>query len=168
MLTIFGAGGQAAQQIAGVRAVRPIAEVRIVRRGEDPSHALAGADIVVTATNSAQPVFSSDQLPDGTHINAIGSYRPDLRELDAATMARATVVVDQRESARAEAGELQGDVAIHPELGEIVLGRHPGRRRPNQVTVFKSVGNAAQDAAIAQAILIAAETLGLGQIFDFG
>ncbi|MBY0507872.1 MAG: hypothetical protein K2X03_28420 [Bryobacteraceae bacterium] len=168
VLTVFGAGGQSAQQIAGVRAVRDIGEVRVVRRGEDPAAALEGADIVVTATNSATPVFAARHLAPGIHINAIGSYRPDLRELDAETMALATVIVDCRDSARAEAGELQGEVPIDAELGEVVSGHHPGRQTRDEVTVFKSVGHAAQDAAIARAILAAAEARGIGQIFDFG
>lgn len=168
VLTIFGAGGQSAQQIAGVQAVRAIREVRVVRRGDPAAVALAGADIVVTATNSATPLFAFEDLPAGVHINAIGSYRPDIRELDAETMRRATVIVDATESARAEAGELQGGVTIHAELGQIVAGLHPGRTRSDEVTVFKSVGHAAQDAAIAHAIVLAAEVRGLGQIFAFG
>ena len=153
VLTIFGAGGQSAQQIAGVQAVRAIREVRVVRRGDPAAVALVGADIVVTATNSATPLFAFEDLPAGVHINAIGSYRPDIRELDAETMRRATVIVDATESARAEAGELQGGVTIHAELGQIVAGLHPGRTRSDEVTVFKSVGHAAQDAAIAHAIV---------------
>jgi len=168
VLTIFGAGGQSAQQIAGVRAVRAIREVRVVRRGDPAAVALAGADIVVTATDSATPLFAFEDLPPGVHINAIGSYRPDMCELDNETMHRATIVVDATESARAEAGELQGDVTIHAELGQIVAGLHPGRTRSDELTVFKSVGHAAQDAAIAHAIVVAAEARGLGQIFAFG
>jgi ornithine cyclodeaminase/alanine dehydrogenase-like protein (mu-crystallin family) len=164
ILTIFGAGGQSAQQIAGVCAVREIEEVRVVRRGETAD--FDRVDIIVTATNSAVPVFRDP--PAGVHINAIGSYRPDMRELDEATMAAAKVVVDSREHARAEAGELQRDTAIHAELGEVVLGKRPGRTGRDEITVFKSVGNAAQDAAIARAILAGAEARGLGQIFDFG
>lgn len=167
-LVIFGAGGQSAQQIAGVRAVREIEEVTVVRRSEDPAAALARADVVVTATSSATPVLAYRMLRPGTHLNAIGAYRPEMRELDEETMMRAKVVVDSREHARAEAGELQGDVAIHAELGEIVRGRREGRTSGEELTVFKSVGNGVQDAAIALAILAGAERLGLGQIFDFG
>lgn len=144
--------------------MRDIAEVRVVKRGEDAG--VERADIIVTATNSDVPVLRD--VPKGVHINAIGSYRPDMRELDEATMARAKVIVDSRESAKAEAGELQGDVTIHAELGEIILGLRPGRESAEEVTVFKSVGNAAQDAAIGRAILAAAEAKGIGQIFDFG
>jgi len=164
-LTIFGAGGQAEQQINGVRAVREITKLTVVRRG-DVSGRLK--DIVVTATNSPIPVFRAEQLDPGTHINAIGSYRPEMRELDEATMTRAKVIVDSREASRAEAGELQGGVPVHAELGEILSGRVTGRVGPEEVTVFKSVGNAVQDAAIAAAILESAERRGLGQIFAFG
>jgi ornithine cyclodeaminase len=164
VLVIFGSGGQSAQQIAGVCAVRDIAEVRVVKRGEAAE--VSSADVIVTATNSSVPVFR--HAPKGVHINAIGSYRPDMRELDETTMARAKVVVDSRQSAKAEAGELQGQVTIHAELGEIVLGLRAGREAYDEITVFKSVGNAAQDAAIGRAILAAAEAKGLGQIFDFG
>ncbi len=167
-LVIFGAGAQSAQQIAGVRAVRELRSVITLRRGDDCTAALAEADIVVTATNSAAPVCSYGQLRPGTHLNAIGAYRTDMRELDEATMAHAKVVVDQRESAVAEAGELQGGVAIHAELGELVLGRRPARETSEELTVFKSVGHGVQDAAIAAAILHGADRLGLGQIFDFG
>jgi ornithine cyclodeaminase len=168
VLTIFGTGAQSAQQIAAVRAVRDIGEVRVVKRNENPARALEGADIVVTATNSATPVFDGALLSPGTHINAIGSYRPDMRELDEDTVRRAKLVVDSREAARAEAGELQGEVRIHAELGEILLGRREARTSGDELTVLKSVGNAAQDAAIARAILDAAIRRGLGQIFDFG
>jgi ornithine cyclodeaminase/alanine dehydrogenase-like protein (mu-crystallin family) len=168
ILTIFGAGGQSAQQIAGVRAVRPLSDIRILRRHHSPSAALRDSDIVVTATNSPTPVFPFADLPAGVHVNAIGSYRPEMRELDAETIAHAKVVVDCRHAARSEAGELQGEVPIHAELGELLAGTQPGRTRPEELTVFKSVGHAAQDAAIARAILSAAQAQGLGQIFDFG
>lgn len=168
VLTIFGAGGQSAQQIAGVRAVRSLRDVRLLRRGDAAASALRDTDIVVTATNSPTPVFPFADLPAGVHVNAIGSYRPEMRELDAETIAHAKVFVDCRHAARAEAGELQGEVPIHAELGELLAGTRPGRTGPEELTVFKSVGHAAQDAAIARAIFEAACEHGLGQIFDFG
>lgn len=166
-LVIFGRGGQSQQQIQGVQAVRPIASPTVLHRGDDPSLALRTADIVVTATNSTTPVFRFDQLAAGVHVNAIGSFRPDMRELDPATMAAGKVFVDSRESAQAEAGELQDGVRIHGELGELVLGLCTGRTAAGELTIFKSVGNAAQDAAIAQMLLASAEANGLGREVDF-
>ena len=162
VLVIFGAGAQAPRQIEAVRAVRPIQEVRTIRRGA--SFSLADADVIVTATNSAVPLFPFSSLPPSVHLNAIGSFRHDLRELDDETMRRAAVVVDQREAALAEAGEIiQSGCDIHAELGELV-DKTKSLPSDRPITVFKSVGNAAQDAAIAQLILAKARSLGLGQV----
>jgi alanine dehydrogenase len=114
-------------------------------------------------------VFDADPAP-GTHVNAIGSYRPDAREIPGATVARARLVVDSRETYLREAGELvmaleEGLLAadtIPAELGEVVAGSEPGRRDDDQLTLFKSVGNAVQDLAAAGVVLEAARRLGLG------
>jgi ornithine cyclodeaminase/alanine dehydrogenase-like protein (mu-crystallin family) len=179
VLALFGAGGQAAEQMAAMFAVRPIGEVRVVSRNaeranrfiarmrerfpaaqidrSDARAALAGAGIVVTATNSSTPVFDGAWVEPGTHVNAIGSYRPEMRELDAALLRRARVIVDQREAAVAEAGELIDAIAQGVltrdslvELGEIAEG---ARQSASEITVFKTVGHAALDLHSAVALL---------------
>ncbi len=140
----------------------------------DPAEAVRGAGVVVTATNSREPVFDGSDLAVGAHVNAVGSYRPDTREVDETTIRRARVVVDQREAALAEAGELiiplrAGRVTtdiIEAELGEIVNGDAPRGRGGYEITLFKSVGNAAQDVAMASEALSAAEREGVGTLVD--
>ena len=142
----------------------------VLRAVRDSAEALAGARLVVTATGSTRPVFDARDLAPGAHVNAVGSYRPDMQELDADVVRRARVVVDQREAAWAEAGDLVvpleagliGRDVVAAELGEIVNGAAPGGRGDHDFTLFKSVGNAAQDIAIAQAALAGAERAGLG------
>jgi ornithine cyclodeaminase/alanine dehydrogenase-like protein (mu-crystallin family) len=115
-------------------------------------------------------VFADDELSRGTHINAVGSYKPEVREIPPETVARAYVVVDQREAALEEAGDLIGPMEqglfdrdhIRAELGEIVSGAKPGRPSSDSITFFKSVGVAVQDLAAACCALTNAERLGLG------
>jgi ornithine cyclodeaminase len=166
-LVVFGAGTQARAHVAAMRAIRPIDAVTIV--GRDPARArtlagelgatvagpeaVAGADIVCTCTTSAQPLFDGTQLAPGTHVNAIGAYRADLRELDDAAMRRATVVVETRAAALTEAGDvIQAGLApgALTELADVVRGT-AARREPGAITVFKSVGLALEDLAIARA-----------------
>ena len=190
--TLFGAGAQARTQLLGLVAVRPIRLVRVVTR--DPAHAAAfcrwaadeprlagisvqpaplaealdGTDVVVTATTSAEPVFPGALLPSGVHITAVGSFTPAMRELDDDAMRGARVVVDQRAAALAEAGELRGlrpsDVA---EIGEVLTGAVPGRTTEAERTIFKSVGNAIQDLAVATRAFEGARAQGLGELIDF-
>ena len=110
----------------------------------------------------------------GTHVTAVGAFTPAMCEVDAETVRRARVVVDQREAALSEAGDLihplrEGVVAedfIAAELGEIVTGTHPGRTSDEEITLFKSVGNAAQDVAVAARVLVRAEERGLGTVVE--
>ena len=189
---IIGAGVNARGQLDGIRAIRPISEVRIYSRsrggaerfagevGEtldvkvcaDAPSAVRGADIVITATTSANPVIRNDDVGKGTHVNAIGAYTTSMREVDSDLVARARVVVDTRAGAMAEAGDImipmQEDrfAANHivAELGELVKGTIRGRTDDQQVTLFKSVGNAAQDVALARVVLDNATKLGLGTV----
>lgn len=191
VVAVFGAGAQARTQLEAVRTVRPIEEVRIVSRtrasaetfaGEiegvdvklmtDRSAAVRGADVIITATTSATPVFDGHAVEAGTHINGVGSYKPEMQEIDATVVQRAKIVVDQRAAALEEAGDLiiplnQGLITaddIHAELGEIVNGERAGRTSDDEITFFKSVGNAAQDVVTARWVLAAAQEKDLGQI----
>jgi alanine dehydrogenase len=141
-----------------------------LRVANSPEGALAKADIVCTATTSDTPVFADVDLKPGTHISAIGSYTPEMQEVPAETVSRALVVVDSRSATLAETGDLLGPMQdglfgeehISAELGEIILGRKPGRQSPEQITYFKSVGVAVQDAMAAQLALQNARKLELG------
>ena len=187
---LFGAGIQAGYQLEALRQVRPIRRVLVFDPGVAKARAFARdwkqraglqveinpkpeallkAEIVCTATTSRDPVFEPRFLGPGTHINAIGAYRPDLCEIPPETVSRARVVVDQRSACWAEAGDLiqpleAGIICknhVLAELGELVAGKKV-RQNVKQVTLFKSVGNAAQDLAAAARVLDAAVTMGLG------
>lgn len=178
VLTLFGAGAQAAWQAVAVCAVRPIDEVRVVAREpahrdpfaarlaedlgsaisvramDDPEAAVRGAHVICAATTSSVPVFQAGWLEPGAHVNGIGAYRPGMVELPPALFGAASLVaVDERRAALAEAGDVlaaieAGGVTAEGlvEIGTIgrdwVLGRDP-----DALTVFKSVGLAAQDLA---------------------
>jgi len=191
-VALFGAGAQARAQLLALAVVRPLRAVRVVAResahaaafagwaADQPSlrgvalssasaeGALAGADIVVTATTSRTPVFAGTSLGEGVHVTAVGSFTPQMRELDEATLDGARIVVDQRAAALAEAGELQGrgpkDVV---ELGEVLAGTVPGRNNDQERTVFKSVGNAIQDLVVAARAYERARADGIGEEVDF-
>jgi alanine dehydrogenase len=132
--------------------------------------AVSQADVVCTATTSTTPVFHDSDVRAGAHINAIGSFTPQMQELPAETVARALLVVDSREAVWAEAGDLivaksQGLItedSVHAEIGEIVGGSRPGRSSEDQVTLFKSVGNAVQDVSVGARVLAEAKKKGLG------
>jgi ornithine cyclodeaminase/alanine dehydrogenase-like protein (mu-crystallin family) len=125
------------------------------------AEALREADIVSTATTSAAPVFSDRDLKPGVHINAIGSYKPHIREIPGETVLRARVFVDQRRACLEEAGDLIiplrqgliGDDHIRAEIGEVLAGLKPGRGSDDEVTLFKSVGNAVLDLAVAALVV---------------
>jgi ornithine cyclodeaminase/alanine dehydrogenase-like protein (mu-crystallin family) len=141
---------------------------------DSASRAIADADVICTATTSRWPVFDSSELRPGTHVNAIGSFAPTMQEVDSAMVERSLVVVDSRESVLAETGDLlipirEGRISedhIHAELGEIVNGSRSGRTDLDQITLYKSVGVAVQDAAAAGLALRNAERFGLGQVIE--
>jgi ornithine cyclodeaminase/alanine dehydrogenase-like protein (mu-crystallin family) len=133
--------------------------------------AVSGADVVVTATNSATPVLERDWLAPGAHVNAIGASVLTMRELDVATVAAAELFADSRESMANEAGEFrlalsEGAIAgaehIRAELGEVVIGAHPGRSGPKALTVFRSLGLAVEDLAAAELAVASARRAGAG------
>ncbi|MGH9337090.1 MAG: ornithine cyclodeaminase family protein [Vicinamibacteria bacterium] len=124
----------------------------------DVESAVRNADVIVTATNSAEPVLRREWIEPGTHINAVGSCAPRFRELDTATVVASRFFVDRRESALREAGDYlipaqEGAVGpehIRAELGEILIGERHGRGLGEEITVFESLGIAIEDLAAAQ------------------
>jgi ornithine cyclodeaminase/alanine dehydrogenase-like protein (mu-crystallin family) len=161
VLTVFGSGPQAEAHVRALCAERPFDEVRTVRRGDDVRHALRGAGVIVTATNSTTPVFAAADVEAGTHVICIGSGSAAATEVEPGLLARAAAVrVDHRPTCLEESGEvvqavragLIGEEAVR-ELGEVVLGRAPGRQSTGDITVYKAVGNGTQDAALAAVLL---------------
>jgi ornithine cyclodeaminase len=195
VLALFGAGTQAVTQVLAIHTVRPLREVRVVNRSDEhysqlvaklqtmlhpdcphirratsSGEALAGASLVACATTSRQPLFSRNEVEAGTHINAIGAFTPEMCEVDAETLAHAHIVVDRREAALTEAGDLLQALAagLIPgpetwiELGDLVTGKQVGRRTKDEVTFFKSVGVAVQDVAAALYVYRKARELKMG------
>lgn len=193
---VFGAGVQGRTQLEGVCAVRPIRQARVYdvdrARAEayaaemsarlgipvlvagTPAEAVREADVICTATTSSVPVFDDADVRPGTHINAVGAYTPQMREIPTETVLRAKVVIDHRTASLAEAGDLlipiregrMTEAHIWAELGEIVAGLKAGRTSSEEVTLFKSVGVAVQDVAAAAAVLEAARREDLGTEVD--
>lgn len=141
-----------------------------LRPATDPQEALTNADVICCATTSHKPVFDDRHLKSGVHINAVGSYTAEMQEIPAETIQRAMLVVDSRQAVLIETGDILNPIQsgliseehIYAELGELVLGKKPGRQNTSQITCFKSVGIAVQDAAAAQLALQTAQHLGLG------
>ena len=194
VVALFGSGVQARRQLEAVCTVRPIERVYLYSLGGaeqfaaemagygpipadiviagSPRAALTEADIVCTATTSRTPVFDGRDLRPGAHVNGIGSFTPEMQEIDAATVRRARVVVDSRAAALAEAGDLiiplqAGEIDldhVSTELGEVLAGQKPGRTSAEQITFFKSVGVAVQDAMAAGLVVRHGAALGLGTV----
>jgi len=171
---VYDANPPQAQKFAAEMAGRgPIP--KDVRVAENPARAAREADIVCTATTSTNPVFSDADLKSGAHISAIGSYTPEMQEVPAETVVRARVIVDSISATLAETGDLVKPIQaglitekhIYAELGEIALGRKAGRQSEQEITYFKSVGIAVQDAMTAQLALKNAQKMGLGKNVDF-
>ena len=192
VVAIYGAGVQARTQLEAVCEVRDINDVLIFGRSRanaesfaeeamsrynvnttvaDRPEALLEADIICTATTSLTPVFGPQYVKLGCHINGVGSYRPDMTEIPAETVAGSKVIVDQRKACLAEAGDLlvplkAGLINKHhivAELGEIANGSKAGRTNATEITFFKSVGNAVQDLVVASHLTRVACEQGLGE-----
>jgi ornithine cyclodeaminase/alanine dehydrogenase-like protein (mu-crystallin family) len=176
-LAMLGSGAMAFEQIEAVRAVRPIHEVLVWSRSLDNAQTLAEriggeavadadeavqrADVVSCATPATLPLFNEDSVRSGTHVNAVGAFTPEMAELSPDLLQRAYVVVDDIDAAALEAGDLiQADRHPNTTLRELLAGTHP--QIGEDVTVFKSVGVAAQDVAAAGRALANAQRDNLG------
>jgi ornithine cyclodeaminase/alanine dehydrogenase-like protein (mu-crystallin family) len=186
VLAVLGAGVQGRAHLAALPAVRDFAEVRVYSPSPEHARALAdgratvapsaeaavrGADVVVLATTSREPVVRRDWLAPGTHVNAIGASVPSSRELDVETVAAAAFFCDSRESVRNEAGEyrlalesgaIDGEDHIRAELGEVLAGLALGRRGEDELTVFRSLGLGVEDLAAAECAVARARERGIG------
>ena len=195
VLAVLGSGVQARSHVEAVGRVRDLAAIRAwspnanhlaafvretaprtrakVSRCASAEEAVRGADIIVTATAAREPVLRSAWVGDGAHICAVGACRPDQRELDTPLVARGRLFVDSRTGAMAEAGDVLLPIAegafdathIAGELGEVASGAVPGRQSAAQVTIFKSLGMAAEDVAAAHLAYQKAAERGLGRGF---
>jgi ornithine cyclodeaminase len=181
-LAILGSGAQAVSHLDAMRTVRRLRSVRVWSRSREGAtrfaeregrrtgltievcgtsrKAVMGADLICTTTAAREPVLEGEWIAPGAHVNAVGACIPTARELDTAAVVRARLFVDSRVSAQSEAGDFLipraegalGDDHIAGELGEVVIGRLPGRRTPEEITLFKSLGLAIEDLAAAQAV----------------
>jgi ornithine cyclodeaminase/alanine dehydrogenase-like protein (mu-crystallin family) len=196
-LAILGTGVQADTHLEAMRVARRLWRVRAwsrrpehveafvaraarrhvrVEAARSAREAVEGADLVCTVTSSREPLIEAGWIAAGAHINAVGASVRTGRELDSATVVRARLFVDRRESALAEAGDfliprgegLVGDGHILAELGEVLLGRHPGRQSVEEVTVFKSLGLAVEDLAAARLVYGRAAEGGGGAWVELG
>ena len=190
---IFGTGWQARAQLEAVCLVRQIQSIKAFGRDatrrqtfctemsqqlgiqvepvDTPEAVIRGMDVVITATNARGPLFDGNWLEPGAHVNAIGSNALIRREIDDTTVRRsALIVVDSKEQARLECGDLLGALErglIHweqvRELGDVVAGFIPGRRQASDITLFESHGLAIWDLAAGMAVYDAAKAKGLGR-----
>jgi ornithine cyclodeaminase/alanine dehydrogenase-like protein (mu-crystallin family) len=194
-LAILGSGVQARAHLEALAKVRPFGVARVWSRTPEHARAFADeaavpfpvravgsaeeavrdADVVVTVTSAREPIVELDWLAPGAHLNAVGSSIPAARELDAATIAAARLFVDRRESAVNESGEYLraveeqgiGSEHILAELGEVLIGVHDGRRSSDELTVFVSLGLAAEDLAAAEYVYSRARAEGAGTVIAF-
>jgi ornithine cyclodeaminase len=191
-LAILGAGTQARKHLEAMLEARNVARVRVWNRSakraaefaarESERHrvrietatsaqeAVDGADLICTTTSSTEPILEGKWISPGAHINAVGACIPTARELDSEAVAMARLFVDRRESTVSEAGDFiipktEGRIDhnhIRGEIGELLLGRVPGRTSPAEITVFKSLGLAAEDVAAAHLIYLKTTEAGTG------
>jgi len=182
VLGILGAGVQARAHLQALAHVREIAKIKIyspsgtsaaaVKKEMEPrvkaaieiarsaEETVRDAELLVTVTTAKEPIVKPEWLKTGVHINAVGSHRPDLREIDGATLTRAKIVVDSRDAIMAECGDILlalkeksiAENAIHGEIGEVLAGIKTGRESADEITLYKSVGIAIQDVAAANLI----------------
>ncbi|PYS93222.1 MAG: ornithine cyclodeaminase [Acidobacteria bacterium] len=196
-LAIIGAGVQARTHLAALACVRAIRRARVVSRNSEharqlvaemqpqfsfPVEAVASveaavrdADLIVTATSAREPVLRHEWIAAGAHINAVGTYSPAAREIDSATMAAASLFVDRREATMIEAGDYvlalaEGAITsehIRAEIGEVLTGAQQGRTSAAEITLFKSLGLAVEDLAVAEYLYNQARAQGAGTWVEF-
>ncbi len=168
-LTILGSGVQARSHLDALRLVRSFTEVKVwsprnserfarefkVQAANSAEQAVRGADVIVVATAATTPVLRGGWLAPGAHINAVGATRPNWRELDDEVLRRSTIYVESREPALKESGDVIAAGTELIEIGEVIAGKQAGRTAKDQITLFKSVGVAAEDIASAELVLSA-------------
>jgi ornithine cyclodeaminase len=182
VLGVIGAGVQARAHIRALGHVRRLRKIKIYspsgasgRKIKDDleneigiaidlmpnaEQTVRDSDLVATVSTAKEPVLKMEWLRSGAHINAVGSHRPDLREIDGATLSASKVVVDSREAIMAECGDVLlaikensfSEQGIHAEIGEVLAGTKRGRSSAAEITLYKSVGIAIQDVATAQLV----------------
>ena len=196
-LALIGAGVQARYHLPAIASVRELKRVRVAARSFESAQrfaeelapnfsfaiepvpsaedAMRDADIIVTATNTREPVVKREWISAGAHVNAIGTFSPKAREIDSATMAAATLFTDRRESLFHEAGDYLLAVAdgvitedsLAAELGEVLTDKHPGRTSRDEITLFKSLGLAIEDLASVAFIYKVAQERAVGTWVDW-
>ena len=197
-LAIIGSGVQARTHLLAMKEVRPLRRVRVWSRSrahaerfaleeaksagvaievaEGAEAAVKGADLICTTTSSKEPVLEGKWLAAGAHVNAVGACFPNAREVDTEAIRRARLYTDCRESCVMEAGDFiiprnEGafdDAHLVGEVGEVFLGRIPGRRSPDEITFYESLGVAVEDLAAAHAIHRRARESGAGMWLEWG
>ena len=202
IFALIGTGGQAEAQLGAVLTVRNICEVRIFDSNKDraaefarkmaekfagrfntgffpfdsPDEAVRGADIITCVTTSKRPVFNGRLVKKGAHINGVGSYAPDMQEIDEYALLHADkIYVDTRDGVLNESGDFIipikenkfSEKDITGELGELILGKVPGRESEEEITLFKSVGSGVLDIVTARRIYEKAIEKGIDQIIEF-
>jgi ornithine cyclodeaminase/alanine dehydrogenase-like protein (mu-crystallin family) len=195
VLAVFGAGVQSRTQAEAVCSVRSIEEIHVFDIDQSKAELFAiemsamldvhvhsqselsvleTVDVICTATTSNDPLFDDALLSPGVHINGVGSYTPEMCEIPHETIKRSKLVADSVSACLVEAGDIiqpleKGIITeenIYGEIGEIILGTKKGRSSDDEITVFKSVGNAVQDVAAAAVIMQNADKLNLGSYFN--
>lgn len=192
-LALIGTGTQAVGHLAAMASVLPLERVSLIacsrasaerfaaeqsplypllafRAVDTPAEALVDADVVCTVSSAREPVVTAGLVRPGTHVNAVGSHAPSIREIDGETMRAARVVVDSREAGLSECGDclipiaegLFGAEHVSDELGEVLAGAKPGRSTAEEVTIYQSCGIAVQDVAAAKIVYDRARSAGLG------
>jgi ornithine cyclodeaminase/alanine dehydrogenase-like protein (mu-crystallin family) len=181
VLAIIGPGDLAGPHLEAISAIRPIEQVRIwgrskakaeafaagrrrVRVADSVEQAVKGADIICTLTSSREPLLEGAWLEPGQHLNLVGASLRSSREVDDETVRRGIFIADSRSHALSQAGELLHAIEqrvvdrghVKGEIGEVLAGKLPGRTSDDQITIYKSLGHAAQDIALAHALLLRA------------
>jgi alanine dehydrogenase len=197
VLGLFGAGTQGRTHVEAINEVRPLKLVKVydpilgkasefakevgvklgieMTEAKDPEAAVTGSDMISVTARTSAPVFDGRWLEKGTHVTSIGSHGPTVQEIDSKTVAMAKVVVDSKDAILAEGGDIlvpigEGAISedhIYAELGDLITGVKPGRTSEDEITLYKSVGLALQDAAAAARAYRVAEEMGIGSTVEF-